>query len=48
MFANEKDVINLIKVDKQEKTADEIITEYKKNGLIKIYNHKNKIYLNIY
>ena len=30
MFANEEDIINLIKVDKQEKTPDEIIAEYKK------------------
>ncbi|WP_438283414.1 hypothetical protein [Campylobacter coli] len=30
MFLNEKDIINLIKVDKQEKTPDEIIAEYKK------------------
>lgn len=35
MFANEEDVINLIKVDKQEKTADEIITEYKKEWVDK-------------
>lgn len=30
MFANEEDIINLIKVDRQEKTPDEIIAEYKK------------------
>jgi hypothetical protein len=30
MFANEQDIIDLIKVDKGEKTSDEIINEYKK------------------
>ena len=30
MFANERDIINMIKIAKNEKTADEIITEYKK------------------
>ena len=30
MFANEQDIIDLIKVDKGEKTPDEIINEYKK------------------
>ena len=30
MFANEQDIIDLIKVDKGEKTPDEIINDYKK------------------
>ena len=30
MFANEQDIIDLIKVDKGERTPDEIINEYKK------------------
>ena len=30
MFANEQDIIDLIKVDKGEKTPDEIINEYQK------------------
>ena len=30
MFANERDIINMIKIAKNEKTADEIIAEYKK------------------
>nr|WP_315110705.1 hypothetical protein [uncultured Campylobacter sp.] len=30
MFAKEQDIIDLIKVDKGEKTPDEIINEYKK------------------
>ena len=35
MFANEQDIIDLIKVDKGEKTPDEIINEYKKEwGLL--------------
>ncbi|MFK0518736.1 hypothetical protein ACISCP_09160, partial [Campylobacter coli] len=34
MFANEEDIINLIKVDKQEKTPDEIIAEYQEKGFV--------------
>ena len=30
MFANEQNIIDLIKVDKGEKTPDEIINKYKK------------------
>ncbi|WP_086226667.1 MULTISPECIES: hypothetical protein [Campylobacter] len=30
MFANERNIINMIKIAKNEKTADEIIAEYKK------------------
>ena len=30
MFANERDIIDMIKIAKNEKTADEIIAEYKK------------------
>ena len=30
MFANEQDIIDLIRVDKGERTPDEIINEYKK------------------
>ncbi|WP_086286663.1 hypothetical protein [Campylobacter sp. P0085] len=30
MFANERNIIDMIKIAKNEKTADEIIAEYKK------------------
>ena len=41
MFANEEDIINLIKVDKQEKTPDEIIAEYKKEWGVSDLNNSD-------
>jgi len=34
MFANEKDILNCIRVEKKEATANEIITQYKKEWKI--------------
>ncbi|WP_297962349.1 hypothetical protein [uncultured Campylobacter sp.] len=42
MFANEQDIIDLIKVDKGEKTSDEIINEYKKEWGVFIAHRKIK------
>ncbi|MDD5785854.1 hypothetical protein [Campylobacter lanienae] len=41
MFANEEDIINLIKVDKQEKTPDEIIAKYKKKWSVSDLNNSD-------